>query len=1022
MNIESRIMNYGIVLTLAIFLFPHFVNADTIINPEQADITASQTWTLSGSPYIINSSVEIRSGATLVIEPGVVLKFNNNSELSVYGGKIMAQGTEAQPIYLTSNYDDEVGGNTDDEVFCVDEMDEEGNILGQICESFDWGDPLTNDWEGMYFDHSTGSKLQNVFLRYARNSIVLYSSSANFENLNISNSRVGIDGFNNSQAEIIGGTFDNLGGSAVTFFNSSSITLDKVTLSDIFDFSGSVVVFNDSNLSIKNSSFKTCEINSCVVAFDGSDYATTPSTVTIDKTVFESGPNSAFITFGSSNINTIIKNSSFQNFDFYSIQNFSAYPVNAENNWWGSPIGPSDSIYGNVDFTPWLSADPNLAVPSCCSSVLFIPGFMASDLYVQGSIFENKLWPPTSLLKSDIDKLMLDFSGNSITPGIYTKSPISEAFGFNIYKSFIEKMDEMVGNEEIEEWQGFPYDWRKNIPKVVNENTIIKVGNNFENKKLIDEAIALAERSPTKKITIIGHSNGGLVGKELIKELVDQGKGNIVDQFVMVATPQIGTPKAVAGLLHGDQQVILKGLLLDKITARQLGYNMQSAYNLLPTQSYFSLISDPVIKFEDSVNQVFNYLANGFPQSISSHSGMFNFLTSSNRGITSGDPTNVPSILRSDLASNANANVSALANWSIPSNIKVFEIAGWGEETIKGIDYKSKQDNVCSAQGGLYICQPQSVWDRKLLMTNDGDGTVMLPSSTNYNTPNEYYLNLFSFNNTTSFNLKHYNILESPSALDFISEITKNTVNNNSLPTYISTQKPISTNQNLQLSVHSPISLGVFDSHGKYTGISSTTPTDAFTFIREEIPNSYYLEIGTDKYIGVPKNGNYIINLQGEGVGTFTLNQEIVEEGNILSSKNFIDIPVTPLTKATLNFSDGNLPNTLSLDTDGNGVSDIQIQSKAEFDPISYLKVMRLVIKTFDLKKSQEKILVQKIDNLIKLIEKGKIQQASTRARLQVSKLNVWLTRTKSKPHKQLTQEEIKIMIQNLEDLINNLK
>ena len=269
-------------------------------------------------------------------------------------------------------------------------------------------------------------------------------------------------------------------------------------------------------------------------------------------------------------------------------------------------------------------------------------------------------------------------------------------------------MDTIVANGEIKEWEGFPYDWRKDISKVVNEDTIIKVGNNFENKKLINEAITLAQKSPTGKITIIGHSNGGLVGKYLIKELANQGKANIVDQFIMVATPQIGTPKAIAGLLHGDQQILLYGILLDKESAKKLGHNMQSAYNLLPTQSYFDLISDPVIKFNDSINQVFNYSVSGFPQFLNTFNDMFNFITSNNRGDISGEPTNIPSILRSDLVGNANTNIDSLANWQIPSNIKVTEIAGWGESTIKGIDYKSKQKILAQLRVDYIFANPKA--------------------------------------------------------------------------------------------------------------------------------------------------------------------------------------------------------------------------------------------------------------------------------------------------------------------------
>ena len=715
--------------------------------------------------------------------------------------------------------------------------------------------------------------------------------------------------------------------------------------------------------------------------------------------------------------------------------------IDARNNWWGDPSGPNnvynpnptgtgDKISSNVDYIPFLTEPPGTtppppSTPECCSNVLFLPGFMASDLYVQGTFFENQLWPPTSLLKADIQKLMLDSGGNSITSGIYTKSIMSEAFEFNIYKSFIEKMDTIVANGEIKEWEGFPYDWRKDISKVVNEDTIIKVGNNFENKKLINEAITLAQKSPTGKITIIGHSNGGLVGKYLIKELANQGKANIVDQFIMVATPQIGTPKAIASLLHGDKQEIppFVGILMNKELAKELGHNMQSAYNLLPTQSYFDLISDPVIKFNDSINQVFNYSVSGFPQFLNTFNDMFNFITSNNRGDISGEPTNIPSILRSDLVGNANTNIDSLANWQIPSNIKVTEIAGWGESTIKGIDYKSKQKNSCSTQGGLYICQPQSLWDRKLLMTNDGDGTVVIPSATNYNTPDEYYLNLFDLNDVRRFNLKHHNILEASQLLETLSKIfTKKLV---VLPDFISIQKPVSTNQSLQLSVHSPVSLGVY-SNNLYTGPSSTTPTDAFIFIREEIPNSYYLEIGEDKYIGLPKNGNYAVNLQGEGVGTFTFNQEITQGDQIVDSKSFIDIPVIPSIKASLSIDSGILSPSLNLDIDGNGSVDVQIQANNEFDPVVYLTVMKSVIKSFNLKKAQENNLVNKIDNLIKLIQKGKIQKASVKAEVYVKKLNKKFEKLnndhKNRKNGKLTEEEMQIIIKNLEEFINNLK
>lgn len=660
------------------------------------------------------------------------------------------------------------------------------------------------------------------------------------------------------------------------------------------------------------------------------------------------------------------------------------------------------------------------------SSVLFIPGFMASDLYVQGLLAENQLWPPTSLLKKDVQKLIIDTDGIPVTPNIYTKDIISESFGFNIYKSFIQKMDSLVAEEQIKEWKSFPYDWRKDILDVVNHITLIKNGNDFENKKLIDEALLLAENSPTGKIVIIGHSYGGLIGKALIRELSLRGKSELVDKFIMVAVPQIGTPKAIASLLHGDQQQIppFIGLLMNKELAIELGYNMQSAHNLLPSNEYFNKVSDPVITFDNTIDKVFNYLAHNFTQSISNYSDFYKFLTIEKGGMFLDEQTNIPAKLRTDLLNKANQNIEDLSNWEIPSGVEVYEIIGWGKQTIKGINYKSRQENVCYSKNFFYVCEPQNFWDRKLLMTDDGDGTVVYLSAQNNDNSDVYYFDLFDYNKNVAIDVKHHNILEAPSVINLLLGIF--TKNNEVLPNYVYKHKPVASHQNLQLSVHSPVSLVVYDSVYRYTGLSTTTKsTDGFVFIKEDIPNSYYLEIGDDKYIGLANGQDYAIYLQGEGYGTFTFNQEIIQNGEIIDTTSFVDIPVTPETKATLKMIDGNLSESLSLDVDGDGSYDIEIKSNENFDPITYLNVMRYIIKNFNLKKSEENKLIKKIDNLIKLIEEGKISRVVFRSHLYTKKLSLMLDKIKdnrTKRAEKISEEQIKIIVQHLEELINNFK
>jgi len=65
-----------------------------------------------------------------------------------------------------------------------------------------------------------------------------------------------------------------------------------------------------------------------------------------------------------------------------------------------------------------------------------------------------------------------------------------------------------------------------------------------------------------------------------------------------VAVPQLGTPKTIASLLHGDYQEKGFGVILKAETARELGEDMPGGYGLLPSSGYFSKVSDPVVIFD----------------------------------------------------------------------------------------------------------------------------------------------------------------------------------------------------------------------------------------------------------------------------------------------------------------------------------------------------------------------------------------------------------------------------------------
>ncbi len=230
--------------------------------------------------------------------------------------------------------------------------------------------------------------------------------------------------------------------------------------------------------------------------------------------------------------------------------------------------------------------------------------------------------------------------------------------------------------------------------------------------------------------------------------------------------------------------------------------------------------------------------------------------------------------------------------------------------------------------------------------------------------------------------------MEVPEVDQFIQNIFTNATQT---PNYItSIPADVSNTNKLELSVHSPVSLDVYDQNGRHVGLSkiaSSTPDGSF--IDTQIPNSQYYQIGDDKYITIPNAANYTVKLQGQAQGSFTLDTETLSGDNVVSSSSFEDVPVSTSTEATLSIS-SSIPvasSTLSVDLNGDGKSDYVLKSDQSGDLNLYLQSIKNMITGLGLTSKIQDELFMKLDKLSAQYKSGKIKDVERKIKEYIYRL-----------------------------------
>lgn len=870
-------------MLMSAFSLPLTASAAT---PITGTLSTNTTWTKADSPYIVTGTFTVPFGIALTILPGTVVKLDH-AWVDIFGTLKSGTATASERVYFTSINDDSVGGDT--------------NNNGTSTS------PSATDWKTLSLRPGAVGEFYFTSIFYS------------------------------------GGSDGGAGRSAIVN-DHGTLTLDHVVMNH------SELI----NLSL-NSGIANINDSEITGAFAG---------------IYSPNPGSV----------VTMHHSSIHGNWACAICNGSPNAIDATNNWWGSASGPYstahnasgtgdviDDPYNSTTFTPWLtqapdlnatatpatSTDPCAGVTDCFSNVLFLPGMMGSRLFEESSacgVFNNEKERWVSRRDCDHAHLALDIAGKSLY-SLYSKEGVhgvvDDTYSFNIYQSFMDDLDTWKNNDHIiADYAIIPYDWRLSLEDVLQNGATSTDGTlsystpqRFTHSYIYQQLKRLADSSKTKRVTIIAHSNGGLVTKALIQKLRESHDPlyDKIDNVIFVTVPQIGTPEAIMELLHGKELGPL-GFVMSAERLRNLSQNMTSAYHLLPSGAYFfgsgATVETPVIIIQDGTST--QSFVDTYGHEITSELSLRNFLLGADgRSAPIYDDLKNPNVLNPNLLTAAAGVHSQLDdNWQFSTSTTIYQIAGWGEDTVASIEYKTipycERTQSIVIQGRLnYYCVEMGsrmTFDPKEVV--DGDGTVVVPSALAMSTSSpkvgRWWVDLLKYDEFLRGNIerKHADILEISELRIFIHNILTNTTDTyfEFISTTTPATEPLFRKSHLRFILHSPLHLSAIDNFGNT--ISSTTST---------ILGSRWKQYGEVQVLTVPKNIPITLNLDGYATGSFTLDIEEINGSNtIIASSTLAGIPSATSTKATIAFTDGTMQNAspLHVDYDGDGNNDFTLVSK----------------------------------------------------------------------------------------------
>jgi pimeloyl-ACP methyl ester carboxylesterase len=610
---------------------------------------------------------------------------------------------------------------------------------------------------------------------------------------------------------------------------------------------------------------------------------------------------------------------------------------------------PVNTIEISATFTGEAAIPPPACTENCNSNVMFLPGIMGSRLFEKSSECgilngEKERW--VSSFDCDHKRLELDEIGNSVN-SLYTKEGedgvVDDAYSFNLYQSLMNDLEDWKANGIIVDYALIPYDWRLSIEDILlngasSTNSVVSFDTNqgFKDSYIYKKLREMANSSRNGKVTIIAHSNGGLVAKALILKLMETNDPlyEKIENLVLVAVPQLGTPDALTSALHGTSS----NFPIKTERSRDLLRNMPFVYHLLPSFSYLN-DGESIVDF--SGNATLGSWNQRYQNKIDTYSELRDYvLGEDGRARPAYRELDKPATLLSGLFDAADRLHRGIDDMEYPDTMNVYEIAGWGIYTPAGLRYE--RDLACvesifvttsSTYGQPNVPECKAYQEKlkiKDVLSINGDGTVMQKSA-HGGVVNErikrLWVDLNKYSEEKLINRIHRDILEVNELREYILSIVQ--ALNYSGEYIVDEQAALSApGEMVRYEVHSPLDIHIYDTNDNHFG--KTDSTNAVeNAVEKGIRGVQYREVGDSKVVLVPAQMPHRVELRAYASGSFTFDVERILGDSILASTTFSGIPVSTTTRAKFEFPSSMdiLQTKLDIDFDGDKINDVSISA-----------------------------------------------------------------------------------------------